>query len=98
MHLNSGHAFTGEVQAGERENYHVMAGGLTYSFAWATLVADYYQDHSELRGAHHIRGGNFGARFQVAERVVWDAGVGRDFTGEDRDDFRVTTGLSWGFF
>lgn len=98
VHLNIGHAFTAKPGPGGRDNHHVMAGGLTYSFARATLVADYYQDHSELRGAHHIRGGNAGVRFQAAERVVWDAGVGRDFTGENRDDFRLTTGLSWGFF
>lgn len=96
VHLNIGHAFTGRATGLERSNYHIMAGGVTLSLGRVTLVADYFQDHSELRGRHHIRGGDAGLRVQLAERVVWDAGVGREFTGDERSDFRVTTGLSVG--
>lgn len=96
VHFNIGHAFTGEASGLERSNHHVMAGGLTFSLSRMTLVADYFQDHSELRGRHHIRGGNAGVRVQLAERLIWDAGVGREFTGDERSDFRVTTGLSVG--
>ena len=62
-----------------------------------TLVADVYLEQSKLEKDDQTFGLELGTRHQVDEDMVLDVGIARDLSGaRDRDDFRLTVGVSLG--
>ena len=103
LHLNAGYEFLTDTRRGERDGRYEFALGFSYpvgapQFTRATFVGDVFAEQASRRGESSTVGVELGLRFQLTPRIVWDVGVGTEFTGPaDRSRFIVTTGVSFGF-
>jgi len=103
LHLNAGYEFLTSTRRGERDGRYHLALGASYpigapKFTRLTLVGDVFAEQSGRRGEASVVGTEFGLRYQLTARVVWDVGIGTEFAGPaHRSDLFLTTGFSWGF-
>jgi outer membrane putative beta-barrel porin/alpha-amylase len=103
VHLNAGYEFLTASRDGERDGRYKLALGASYpigapQFTRATLIGDVFAQQSVRRGEATTVGTEFGIRYQLTPRVVWDVGMGTEFAGPAaRSNFFMTTGFSFGF-
>lgn len=103
FHLNGSHEFVGGAPAGARDGRNRLVLGASHPWGaprrtLLTLVADAFLEQSVMPGAKGTMGAEIGFRRMLSPRVVWDAGLGREFSGPpDRLALTFTTGLSVGF-
>jgi hypothetical protein len=103
VHLNAGYEFITDTRRDERDGHYELALGFSYPvgaprFTRATVVGDVFAEQAGHRGESTVVGTEFGLRFQLTPRVVWDVGIGTEFAGPaDRSRFFGTTGFSFGF-
>ena len=103
LHLNAGYEFLTSAHDGERNSRYKLALGASYpvgapQFTRATLIGDVFAEQSTRRGEPTTVGTEVGVRYQLTPRLVWDVGLGTEFTGPShRSPFFFATGLSFGF-
>lgn len=103
FHLNGSHEFLGGAPAAARDGRNRLVFGASHPWraprrTHLTLVADAFVEQSIMSGAKETVGAEIGFRRMLSPRVVWDAGLGREFSGPaDRLALTFTTGLSAGF-
>jgi hypothetical protein len=103
LHLNVGYDFLTSTRQDERDGQYKFALGASYPigaprFTRVTLVGDVFAEQASRRGESTVVGVEAGLRFQLTPRLVWDVGIGTEFTGPaHRSDLFVTTGFSFGF-
>ncbi|MBI3298940.1 MAG: hypothetical protein HYZ75_12290 [Elusimicrobia bacterium] len=103
LHLNGSHEFLGGAPAGARDGRNRLVFGASHPWGaprrtLLTLVADAFVEQSVMSGTKETVGAEIGFRRMLSPRVVWDAGLGREFSGPpERLALTFTTGLSVGF-
>jgi hypothetical protein len=103
VHFNAAYLFLTDSGRGERDGRYEVVLGASYpigapKFTRATLVADVFTEQSTHRGESNVVGTEIGVRYQLTPSMVWDVGVGTEFSGpSDRSPFFLSTGLSWAF-
>lgn len=103
LHLNAGYEFLTGSRRDERAGRYRLALGASYPigaprFTRLTFVGDVFAEQSSRRGEDTSVGVEGGIRYQLTPRMVWDVGVGTEFTGPShRSDVFVSTGISFGF-
>ncbi len=102
-HINAGYQYLNGDRDGKRDNRLEFILGASYpvgapQYTRLTIIGDVFTDLSVQRDDSSIVGTEFGFRYQLTQRTVWDAGVGTEFAGEsERSLFYFTTGISVGF-
>jgi len=103
FHFNAAYLFLTDSDRGERDGRYELVLGASYPigaprFTRATLIADVFTEQSTRRGESNVAGTEIGLRYQLTPSIVWDIGVGTEFSGpSDRSPFILSTGLSWAF-
>lgn len=103
LHFNAAYVFLTDTDRGERDGRYELILGASYpvgapKFTRATLIADVFTEQSTHRGESNVVGTEIGLRYQLTPRMVWDVGVGTEFSGPSgRSPFFLSTGLSWAF-
>jgi len=103
LHFNGSYEFLTDSRHDERDGRYKFAVGASYpvgapQFTRATLVADVFTEQAMHRGDSNVVGTELGLRYQLTPRIVWDIGVGTEFSGPaDRSRFFGATGFSFGF-
>jgi len=103
FHFNAAYLFFTDSDRGERDGRYELVLGASYPigaprFTRATLIADVFTEQSTRRGESNVAGTEIGLRYQLTPSIVWDIGVGTEFSGpSDRSPFILSTGLSWAF-
>lgn len=103
LSLNGGYQFISRQNSDDRNGRYrfVFGGGYPVGAPMHTrtvLLSDFFIEQSSRRGEAQITGGELGLRHQVRERIVFDIGVGSEFSGpSDRSRFYVNVGFSIGF-
>ena len=101
-HLNAVlRLFAGESSPERNSQWNVTLGAThdvdMFEETPTTLIADVYLEQSKLEKDDQTFGLELGTRHQVDEDRVLDVGIARDLSGaRDRDDFRMTVGVSVG--
>lgn len=102
-HVNAGYTFLGSPQGQERSGTYRVVAAVSYPLGYPTsfrdtIIANVFTRQSDLQGQRNPTGVGLGLRHQVSSRVVFDAGVGTEFSGPaDRSVLFSTMGLSIGF-
>src|SRR5215475_1100550 len=102
-HVNVGYEFVGSADNGERDGRYTVVLGAQYPLGYprhfdTTLLADIFTQQAVHSGETNPSGLEVGLRRQIAPLVVFDAGVGTEFTGPaERTPFYATAGMSVGF-
>src|SRR5688500_3136677 len=103
VHLNAGYEFLIDPARRARDGRYELVLGASFplgapQYTRATLVADVFTEEAVHRGEPNVGGGEIGVRYQVTPAIVWDLGVGTEFTGPaDRSRLFFNTGFSFGF-
>jgi hypothetical protein len=103
LHLNAGYQLLTDTGRGERDGRYEFALGASYplgapKFTRATIIGDVFTEEATHRGDANVVGAELGLRYQLTPNLVWDAGVGTEFSGpRDRSPFFLSTGFSFAF-
>jgi hypothetical protein len=103
VHLNAGYEFLTDPARGDRDGRYELVLGASFplgapQYTRATLIADVFTEEAVHRGEPNVVGGEIGVRYQLTPAIVWDLGVGTEFTGPaDRARLFFNTGFSFGF-
>lgn len=103
VHFNAEYEFLSGTKRDERDGRYQLILGASYpvgapQYTRTTLIGDVFTEQAIRRGGSNALGAEIGFRHQLTQRIVLDAGIGREFAGPaDRSSLFFTTGISVGF-
>lgn len=103
LHLNAIANLLDGVPAGDRDDTYKLIGGASWApgspmDTRTVLLANVFTEEASLPGDENTVGAGFGARYQLNQQVVLDAGLTSEFEGAvDRERLQATIGASYGF-